>query len=163
MEGSGSLKYLFLSHGITGGMGTHLQERHMPEAGTQGGQRGGSYPSPPPSPKGFPEVQTPEIRSPGARQRTQTPGNRRTDPRAMRGKTAETMAKVEQEAPARPHLDPQMKRHPAHLCLYWPPLDAASAGHQHLMSGRFDRRLGLGISRGLCTVLDIAGLPLGLG
>lgn len=80
----------------------------------------------------------------------------------MRGKGArqppsEAKAEVEQEP--QPNLDAQV--HPAHLCLYRPPLDATSACHQHLMSGGSGGQLRLW--RGLPAVPDVAGLPHGLG
>lgn len=82
---------------------------------------------------------------------------------------SEAKAKDEQRppTPAQPE-PPGRKRRLAHLLLvhlllYWPPLDATSACHQHLMGWGSSSTLGARVCRCLPTVPDVAGLPLCLG
>lgn len=142
------------------GPGTHPKS-HMPEAATSGrAERRLLALS---SPKGVPRGTDPRGQAEDTDPREQKDIPQSHEGKELTTAPSDTMVKVEQELPPDPTWTPRRKRHPAHLCLYWPPLDATSASHQHLVGGRLDRRRGPGISRGLRTVLDIAGLPLGLG
>lgn len=151
--------------------GTLPQEIHTPEARTSGRKKGRAGPSQSQTPdRGSSEGETPEMRSPGVRQRQDTPqkttpGDRHIpEPRRERAHCSHRRRPRPSRSPSpSPSGNAGCKSHSAHLCLYRPPLDATHARHQHLMSGGSGGQLRPRIWGRLPAVPDVVGLPTGLG